>query len=523
MINKYYAKYIKRDSNPNRKYAFIINGFGKIDNLSDDLYNDFSTFVNNNLDFNINEKIVFFGPSESGIFLSKYVYENSIYLNKLYIYSILRSKIIFNKYTIQFKENHCTNNNIHSFTFNYDIYNDYNTFIIIEDEITTGNTIINLINSIDKYFKKIYIFTLLDRRETENIIDLFENIEIKIFSFNLELINLYNTEKVFNYNHNININVKNIFYVIGECSEECYNIYKNTENSILRFIPATKYEIDNVNIFDIFDLGKDKNNCNYYYYNSFNINNDSTIHIFFYSTQYYVSQNFIKYLKNKNDDIKIVLYEQSFYSNEIFLDKSCNNLFDKNIISDYNLSIINNFIIKNSNILSNFFDIIKSHIIEKSSNNEIILISKFSLKPIVFLIHRLLERNLNIKIEWIQMSELDNLENILEEIYIFYPNINNFWFIENYTNKIKFSKLSNTSIGDIYIMNNINNLILNNNNYIEHILINDIDNLIQIILFLSENLFINNIESLDIFNSWKNIIEFTQNDNLEIKYKIELL
>jgi orotate phosphoribosyltransferase-like protein len=167
-MNKYFAKYIKRDSNPNRKYAFIIDGFGKIDNLSNNLYKDFSNFVNKNIDLKNDEKIIVFGPSESGIFLAKYIYNNLYYKNKIYIYSNLRSRTIDNKYTIKFKENHCINNNIHSFTFNYEKYYDYKSLIIIEDEITSGNTIINLINSVSKYFKNIYIYTLLDRREKDS-------------------------------------------------------------------------------------------------------------------------------------------------------------------------------------------------------------------------------------------------------------------------------------------------------------------------------------------------------------------
>ena len=40
----FFARTIKRDNNPNRKYANIINEFGKIDNVSKDLYNNFSNF-----------------------------------------------------------------------------------------------------------------------------------------------------------------------------------------------------------------------------------------------------------------------------------------------------------------------------------------------------------------------------------------------------------------------------------------------------------------------------------------------
>ena len=491
---KYFAKYIKRDSNPNRKYAFIINGFGKIDNLSYDLYKDFSIFVNNNLDISLNENIICFGPSESGIFLSKFVYENLIYKNKIHIYSNLRTKTVDNKYTIKFKENHCTNNNIHSFIFNYDKYNNYKTLIIIEDEITSGNTIINLINAVSKYFNKIYIFTLLDRRDNENITNIFENIHIKIFSFNINLLNLYdNNYNNILYNPNININIKNIFYIIGECSEKCYDKYINTENSVLRFIPATKYEVDNINIFDLYDLGKDNNNCNYYYYNSFNINNNSNIYIYYYSTQYYIAKNFINYLNNINSNINIISHEESYRTIldniNIYWDGlyKINSLYNDNLINNnlVNIELINNYIINNKYILNEIFNEITNFIIKKSSNNEILLItnSKNS-NSIGFLIYKLLERILNIKIEWIEILNLDILTNLFDNVIDLYPNIENIWFIDIFNNKtiriIKLYKMLNILKQDIYFLDNIQNI----KSY-------DLDILNTNILFISENIFNN--------------------------------
>jgi len=426
-MHNYFAKYIKRDSNPNRKYAFIIDGFGKIDNLSDDLYNDFSIFIKNNLNIDFNEKVIFFGPSESGILLSKWVYDNINLKNKIYIHSTLRSKILDHKYLFKFNENHCTNNNVHYFTFNFDLYSDYKTLLVIEDEVTSGNTVINLINSVKEYFNKIYIFTLLDNREIENIIPLFPTIDVKIYSFNLKLLSLEESLIANNYiNTEINIDKRNIFFIIGECSEKCYEIYKE-KGDLLRFIPATKYIVDNINIYDIVDLGRDNNKCNYYYYNPFKINSDANIYFYFFTTQYNIAQNLIKYIKETN-----VLNDDNIYINELL----CNQILDNyNLLKfdseDNEDSQDNNDLDKLSNIID--------HIIDNSSNNEILIISSLSVSK-TLVVNKLIERKLNVKVEVLNIKNMDDLKNILENIFYIFPECKNIWLLDN---KFSIKKISN--------------------------------------------------------------------------------
>jgi hypothetical protein len=82
-MNNYIVKYIKRTSNNKRKFGFIIDGYGKNTNVDIFLYDEFAKFVDEKI---IRKKnIIFFGLAESGIFLSKYVYENLNYESKKYI------------------------------------------------------------------------------------------------------------------------------------------------------------------------------------------------------------------------------------------------------------------------------------------------------------------------------------------------------------------------------------------------------------------------------------------------------
>jgi uracil phosphoribosyltransferase len=315
-MNNYIVKYIKRTSNNKRKFGFIIDGYGKNTNVDIFLYNKFSKFIDKKI---INkENIIFFGLAESGIFLSKYVYESLDYKSKKYICSTRHNNYKEdneNKYIFSFNENHCLFNSNHKFYFNYDNNINYDTFVILEDEITSGNTIISLISKIYRYFKNIYIFTLIDNREKENIICLFKDINIKIYSLNLELIELENScNYLTKYNINNNLNINNIIFTIGEASNKLFdneNInLDNNENSIIRFISSTKYDIDNINIFNFIEFNQD--NISYYYYNTFNIGTKSNIIIYYYSNDIFIYNQLCDYLINNYTILNIIKKEYIF-------------------------------------------------------------------------------------------------------------------------------------------------------------------------------------------------------------------
>jgi len=431
-MHNYFAKYIKRDSNPNRKYSVSIDGFGKIDNLSNNLYNDFCIFIKNNLNIDFNEKTIFFGPSESGILLSKWVYDNINLKNKIYIHTTFRSKILNHKYLFKFNENHCINNNIHYFTFNYDLYKEYKTLFIIEDEITSGNTIINLINSVKKYFNKIYIFTLLDNRDNENIIQLFPTIDIKNYCFNLKLLSLEES-LISNNNNDININIdkKNIFFIIGECSEKSYEIYKE-KGDLLRFIPATKYIIDNINIYDMIDLGCDNNKFNYYYYNPFKINRNANVYFYFFTTQYNIAQNLIKYIKDTT-----MVNSDNIHINEILCNQILSN--DNLFKLDNNIAIEVDFDIDKLYSITNF-------IIDNSTNNEILIISLLDINK-TLTINKLIERKLHVKVEVLNIKNINELNNTLEEVFHIFSQCENIWLLNDIFSIKKYNK--NIGIKDI--------------------------------------------------------------------------
>jgi hypothetical protein len=267
----------------------------------------------------------------------------------------------------------------------------------------------------------------LDNREIENIIPLFPTIDVKIYSFNLKLLSLEESLIANNYiNTEINIDKRNIFFIIGECSEKCYEIYKE-KGDLLRFIPATKYIVDNINIYDIVDLGRDNNKCNYYYYNPFKINSDANIYFYFFTTQYNIAQNLIKYIKETN-----VLNDDNIYINELL----CNQILDNyNLLKfdseDNEDSQDNNDLDKLSNIID--------HIIDNSSNNEILIISSLSVSK-TLVVNKLIERKLNVKVEVLNIKNMDDLKNILENIFYIFPECKNIWLLDN---KFSIKKISN--------------------------------------------------------------------------------
>lgn len=503
IINNYTATYIDRSSNINRKKSVNITGFGKIDNLSNNLYNDYYKFIYNNLQINEDEKFFLIGMSESGVLLSNWIYNLLPYKNKKYIYTT-RKKLLNNKILITFLESHCANKNTHYFTIDFQKYLDYKTLIIIEDEITTGNTIINLINSIKNHFINIYIYTLVDSRISENIVNIFD-INIKLYSFNIKINELKNSNS--QYNELINYYKENIFFIIGECSEYCIEHYKKNGN-ILKIIPSTKYKVDNINIFNMIDL---TDNCNHYYiYNIFKINYLSKIYIYFFTNEYNIFKNLYNYIKNYNVNIHIneILTTNITNNNILKIDFNKNDC-EYNNYNEQNYKKTLHNIISYKDYLYRLFNDLSNKIINISLNDEIIILSNIDNIHFSYLIHKLLERKLGIHVEFIFIEDYNNIENIKSLLEIFSDYDNNIWLINNNNN----NNLNKPIINNVFNINILNNIININNN---EIIILDFYPLLyefQLFNFLEEYIFDNDIllttkkyNKYSIKKEWNNII-----------------
>jgi hypothetical protein len=451
----FFSRTIKRDNNPNRKYANIINEFGKIDNSSKDLYNSFSKYVIDNLFIKNNENIIILSPAESGILIGKWVYSNLDYNKKYFIPTILKNKIMDNIFLKNFKENHCLSHiNTHYFIFDENNENfkniSLNKLIIIEDEITTGNTIINLIKIMKNYVSNILIFTLLDNRKIENISndDNFKNLNIKIFSYIKENKN-YEESCIckINYNKNLYRNEKSIIFSIGEAVEYVYDKFIDNCN-VLRFIPGTKYEIDNFNIYNRIDLGLNKNNTNYFLYNTFNISDNTDVYIYYYVTDYNITKNLINFLIEQNPLINIIKKE--------FLNKT---IIKNNINEDW---IIKDLIIKDINEIK-YFNCI-TILYDKNINNiysiyntEFYNFPKDKLNELIEEIFNISNKN--------DILLLTNNIIYLDLIYNIKKNIEKY-----YTNSITCILDLNNSYEYInYVFPNIQKILVLDNSYNEHL------------------------------------------------------
>ncbi|MEN8907104.1 MAG: phosphoribosyltransferase family protein [Clostridiales bacterium] len=148
--------------------------------LSESISNDdnineaYKYSLNNKL--KLPEKTVFLGFAETATALGHSVF-NSFIENAEYIHTT-RENIIENKFTIKFQEGHSHAIDHRVYADESDYFKKEMPIILVDDEITTGNTNINIIRQIHKKFpkSKYVLMSILDWR-SKNDIEKFKNLE----------------------------------------------------------------------------------------------------------------------------------------------------------------------------------------------------------------------------------------------------------------------------------------------------------------------------------------------------------
>lgn len=310
---------IKRLNNAVRKYGFIVPGMGRWDNIYFKLNEIFYDFIinkiKNNSNFDFNGNILIIGLSESGLIPSYVFYKlfkkNFPNLDISISLSTREEEFINNNIDyFVFYEDHVTTQHPKHFLklINQELY--YSNIIIIDDEMTTGKTILKLLDQIKHLSNNFFIFNYVDVRINKtDILDIYDNKNIFFNSLmcsnQLEIID-DNCQKIYDLNIKIESikNYENIIYIIGECIEDAIDKHMN-DNSIIRLITHINWEICSL-IESYFDLGYDLNNKKYKYYNPIKPLNKSNNYIYYYEWQSPLADNLEKYLLHLNSNIKVI-------------------------------------------------------------------------------------------------------------------------------------------------------------------------------------------------------------------------
>ncbi|QGU93920.1 hypothetical protein GOM49_01155 [Clostridium bovifaecis] len=138
--------------------------------LKDDKYIDEALeYANNNL-ITLHKPTLFIGFAETATALGNSVFAQFVGGNILYIHTT-RDELMECTSTFDFEEEHSHATSHFCYPLREDILNDYERIVLVDDEITTGKTALNLIKSINhKYPKKEYVVvSILDWRRKEHI------------------------------------------------------------------------------------------------------------------------------------------------------------------------------------------------------------------------------------------------------------------------------------------------------------------------------------------------------------------
>lgn len=167
---------VKRENNKKRDYLFLNKELGKhYPVLGKNVFNQFNNLENELKKYiNSNQKILLIGFAETATAIAEYLFfkasqkmEN--HLNFVYYIQTTREEFNTNIPLVSFEEehSHAINQKLY---YNESDIPEYDTILFIEDEITTGNTILNFINEFSKIKPNLnYIVgSLLNWQNEEN-------------------------------------------------------------------------------------------------------------------------------------------------------------------------------------------------------------------------------------------------------------------------------------------------------------------------------------------------------------------
>tara|TARA_B100000524_G_scaffold346612_1_gene247057 strand:+ start:658 stop:1629 length:972 start_codon:yes stop_codon:yes gene_type:complete len=306
---------ILRDKNKRRKYGFIVPGMGRWDPVSKKLNDTFYDFICGKIQNKIkeNDKILVIGLAESGLIAGYLVHKNLTqkYKNVSLALSSRESEYIEQKdeNIFVFTEDHVTEQHPKHFLNIENIPLNYSQIIIIDDEMTTGITVMKLIKQIQHLTNNIWVFCYADVREDKfSKIDSEKNIEIHNMMKSNQLTDVNkDCVKIFNYSPEILLFKKNynkVCYIFGECVKECLKDNYDNENSLIRIITHINWKKAHI-IKDLIELGSDLNGKTHRYYNPV-LPKDNEEHCFYYYPwQQPLVDNLIEWLKEKGKKIII--------------------------------------------------------------------------------------------------------------------------------------------------------------------------------------------------------------------------
>lgn len=306
---------ILRDKNKRRKYGFIVPGMGRWDPVSKKLNDTFYDFMCGKIQNKIkeNDKILVVGLAESGLIAGYLIYKNLTqkYKNVSLALSSRESEYIDQKdeNIFVFTEDHVTEQHPKHFLNIENIPLNYSQIIIIDDEMTTGITVMKLIKQIQHLTNNIWVFCYADVREDKfSKIDSEKNIEIHNMMESNQLTDINkDCVKIFNYSPEILLfkeNYNKVCYIFGECVKECLKDNYDNENSLIRIITHINWKKAYI-IKDIIELGSDLNGKTHRYYNPVLPKDNEEHCLYYYPWQQPLVDNLIEWLQEKGKKIII--------------------------------------------------------------------------------------------------------------------------------------------------------------------------------------------------------------------------
>jgi len=247
---------VKREGNPRRRYAHVLPFIGKLSALEPHALNSFSTSILQQLP-TLKGNILIIGIAESALVLAWWLKQKYTHDSVDLCYTSREPQT--GNTTYQFIEPHS-----HAPDHYISLPKEkYQHIIIVEDEITTGETLKNIVMTLRESCQNFHVFVVADLRcpdKTTYLQQYFAQQQIKVSIQTVQA-----THKI---SHKQISENPDAIYMLGECINEGLELWHAAaQRPILRHITRSPWEVDKKIIYNRIHLSSEHYTTPHYLYN----------------------------------------------------------------------------------------------------------------------------------------------------------------------------------------------------------------------------------------------------------------
>lgn len=248
---------VKREGNPRRRYAHVLPFIGKLSALEPHALNHFSASILQQLP-SLKGNILIIGIAESALVLAWWLKQKYTHDSVDLCYTSREPQTGDTTYQFIEPHSHAPDHYISLPKKNYQ------HIIIVEDEITTGETLKNIVMTLRESCQSFHVFVVADLRCEDSVDHLqqyFAQQQMQVAIQTVQTTHKTNHKQLYN-------ETPDAIYMLGECINEGLELWHAAaQRPILRHITRSPWEVDEKIIYNRIHLTSEHYKTPHYLYN----------------------------------------------------------------------------------------------------------------------------------------------------------------------------------------------------------------------------------------------------------------